>query len=175
MSGATAEGASIRPAGPQDVPALAAIYGHHVREGFGSFEEEPPDEAEMARRLAAVAAAGMPWLVAEAAGRVLGYAYAAPYRARSAYRFTVEDSIYMAPDAMGRGVGRRLLAALLEQLERQGLAEVIAVIGDSGNLGSIRLHAALGFVPVGTLRNVGLKRGRWLDTVFMQKTLRRGA
>ncbi len=168
MSGATW---TIRPAGPADVPALARIYGHHVETGFGSFEEVAPEEPEMARRLAAVTGAGLPWLVAVEAGAVLGYAYAGPWRTRSAYRFTVEDSIYVAPEAAGRGIGRSLLGALLDALRDKGLAEVVAVIGDSGNTASIRLHAALGFVPVGTLRNVGLKRGRRLDTVFMQKSL----
>lgn len=165
--------AVLRAATPGDVPALQAIYAHHVLTGFASFEEEAPDEAEMARRLRLLLDGGYPYLVATDpdTGQVLGYAYAGPYRPRSAYRFTVEDSVYIAPDALGRGLGRALLACLIEEATTRGFQQMIAVIGDSGNVGSIALHGALGFAMVGTLRNVGLKRGRVLDSVLMQRSL----
>jgi L-amino acid N-acyltransferase YncA len=165
----------IRTAGEADAGALAAIYGHHVRHGFGTFEEEPPPPEEMARRRAAIAAKGLPYLVAEAEGQVLGFAYAGPFRPRAAYRYTVEDSVYVAPDAVGRGVGRAVLSAVLQACEDLGLRQVVAVIGDSGNAASIGLHRALGFEPMGVGRDVGWKHGRWVDIVWMQKTLNGGA
>lgn len=165
----------IRAATTADADALAAIYGHHVLHGFGTFEETPPSPAEMEQRRLGVVAYGLPYLVAEEAGHVLGYAYAAPFRARAAYRYTVEDSIYVAPGAQGRGVGRALLSAVLEHCEAMGLRQVLAVIGDSGNAGSIGLHRALGFEPAGVGRNVGFKHGRWVDIVWMQKALNGGS
>jgi phosphinothricin acetyltransferase len=161
----------VRPAGMADLPAIQAIYALEVLEGTASFELEPPDEAELARRLAKVEAAGLPWLVAELDGRVRGYAYAAPYRERPAYRFTAEDSVYVARDARGLGVGQALLEAVLAGARRAGMRQVVAVIGDSANTGSIGLHAACGFVHAGVLRDVGFKFGRWLDSVLMQRAL----
>ncbi|WP_243404178.1 GNAT family N-acetyltransferase [Zavarzinia aquatilis] len=162
----------LRPATPDDIGAIAAIYAHHVDHGFGSFEEIPPGEAEMARRFRAITEAGFPYLVAAAAdGRILGYAYAGPYRPRSAYRHTVEDSVYVLPDAVGQGVGRALLARLIEEARARGYRQMIAVIGDSGNTASIALHRAHGFSHQGVLRHVGLKKGRWLDSVLMQLSL----
>jgi phosphinothricin acetyltransferase len=164
----------LRPATAADVPAIQAIYAHHVLHGLATFEEEPPDAAEMARRMHDVLARDLPYLVAEADGRLLGYAYAAPYRPRSAYRFSVEDSIYLDPGAMRRGIGRALLTRLIADSEAAGARQMLAVIGDSGNAGSVGLHAALGFAPVGTFRAVGLKFGRWVDTVMMQRPLGQG-
>jgi Sortase and related acyltransferases len=164
----------IRPAGPEDAEALAAIYGHHVREGFGTFEETPPNAAEMERRRAAIAGRGLPYLVAALGPRILGYAYAGPFRPRQAYRYTVEDSVYVSPDAIGRGVGRAVLAAVLDQCEALGVRQVVAVIGDSGNAASIGLHKTLGFEPAGVGRGLGFKHGRWVDIVWMQKALNGG-
>ena len=164
----------IRAASDADAEALAAIYGHHVLHGFGTFEEVPPDAAEMARRRAAVAERGLPYLVAEDEGRVLGFAYAGPFRPRAAYRYTVEDSVYIAPDAVGRGVGRAVLSAVLDACEAMGLRQVVAVIGDSGNAASIGLHRALGFQDAGVVKSVGFKHGRWVDIVTMQKALNGG-
>jgi L-amino acid N-acyltransferase YncA len=162
---------SVRASTEADLPAIQAIYAHHVLHGLASFEEAPPDAAEMARRRADVLARGLPHLVAEADRRVLGYAYAGPYRTRAAYRFTVEDSVYVAPDALGRGLGRLLLARVIADSEAQGARQMIAVIGDSANLGSIRLHAAAGFREACTFRAVGFKFGRWVDSVLMQRPL----
>jgi phosphinothricin acetyltransferase len=164
----------IRAAEPSDAAALAAIYGHHVLTGFGTFEETPPTPEEMAARLAGVARYGLPYLVAEAAGQVLGFAYAAPFRPRQAYRFTAEDSVYIAPDAVGRGVGRAVLSAVIAACETAGLRQLVAVIGDSGNAASIGLHRALGFEPLGVGRSFGFKHGRWVDIVWMQKPLNGG-
>lgn len=164
----------IRAAVEADAAALAAIYGHHVLQGFGTFEEIPPSPAEMDQRRRSIVEHGLPYLVAEDAGQVLGYAYAAPFRARAAYRYTVEDSVYIAPDATGRGVGRAVLTAVLGACEMMGLRQVLAVIGDSENAGSIGLHRALGFEPVGVGKNVGFKHGRWVDIVWMQKSLNGG-
>lgn len=164
----------VRQAREADAGALAAIYGHHVLTGFGTFEEEPPSAKEMARRLGEVAGRGLPYLVAEAAGRVLGFAYAAPFRPRAAYRYTVEDSVYVAPDAMGQGVGRAVLGEVLSACEALGVRQVVAVIGDSGNAGSIGLHRALGFQESGVGRSFGFKHGRWVDIVWMQKALNGG-
>ena len=161
----------LRAAGAADVPAMVAIYGHHVRQGTATFEIEPPGQEEMTRRLDAGDRDGLPWLVAEAADRVVGYAYAGPYRPRPAYRHTVEDSIYLAPEAMGQGLGRALLTALIAACAARGDRQMVAVIGDSGNAASIGLHAALGFAHVGTLRDVGRKFDRWLDVVLMQRAL----
>jgi L-amino acid N-acyltransferase YncA len=168
---------SIRPAKPQDVAAITRIYAHAVTQGTASFEIDPPDEAEMARRQEALAAGGFPFLVAQAQGEPepLGYAYAGPYRARPAYRFTVEDSIYLAPQAQRRGIGRALLEALIAEATARGFRQMIAVIGDSAQRPSIALHEAFGFRLVGTFEAVGFKFGRWLDSVLMQKPLGSGA
>jgi len=164
----------IRDATDADIPAIAAIYAHHVREGLGTFEEVPPEAEEIATRWRNVTALGLPWLVAEDEGRLWGYAYATPFRTRAAYRFVAEDAIYVAHDAHRRGVGRALLATLVERCEALGLRQLMAVIGDSGNSGSVGLHAALGFEQVGTFRSVGYKHRRWLDIVLMQKALNGG-
>ena len=164
----------IRPADEADAQALAAIYGHHVLHGFGTFEEAPPEPAEMEQRRRAFTAHGLPWLVAEEAGRVLGYAYAGPFRPRAAYRYAVEDSVYVAPDALGKGVGRAVLTAVLEACQAMGLRQAVAVIGDSQNAASIGLHRALGFQPAGVGRSLGFKHGRWVDIVWMQKALNGG-
>ena len=161
----------LRPATLADAPAVAALYGHHVLHGLGTFEEVPPDAADMASRMAAVFDAGLPWLVADIGGRVAGYACARPYNPRSGYRFSVEDSVFVAPDACGRGLGRRLLEAVIDACTTLGRTQMVAVIGDSGNRASIHLHAALGFAEVGVLRELGFKHGRWLDVVLMQRAL----
>jgi phosphinothricin acetyltransferase len=163
---------TIRPAAAEDLPALLAIYAWHVRHGAASFEEEPPDVAEFERRWRAIADLGLPYLVAcDAGGAAVGYAYAGPYRPRSAYRFTVEDSIYLDRAAVGRGLGHGLLAAVIEGATAAGKRQMLAVIGDSANRASIALHARLGFTPVGTFRAVGFKFGRWIDSVLMQRAL----
>ncbi len=161
----------LREARPGDGVGLQRIYAHHVLHGFGSFEETPPDAAEMERRRDAVQDEGLPYLVAEWAGEILGFAYAGRYRPRAAYRFTVEDSVYVAPEAMGQGLGRRLLAGVIARAEAAGMRQMIAVIGDSANLGSIRLHERLGFAQAGVFKAVGWKRERWLDSVLMQRRL----
>jgi phosphinothricin acetyltransferase len=165
----------LRPAETADFDAIHAIYRHHVLNGLGSFEEEPPDRAELVRRHAAVVGNDLPYLVALADTRLVGYAYAGPFRARSAYRFTVEDSIYIAPDAIGHGVGRALLAELIARCTALGKRQMIAVIGDSANAGSIALHTALGFGQPMTLHGAGFKLGRWVDIVLMQRALGPGA
>jgi phosphinothricin acetyltransferase len=165
----------VRDSLEADLPAITAIYAHAVRTGTASFEYEPPEVAEMTRRRAEVLGKGFPYLVAEQDGAVVGYAYANTYRARPAYRFSVEDSIYIAPDRQGRGIGRLLLSTLLQRCEALGLRLVIAVIGDSATLSSIRLHASCGFTQAGVLPNVGWKHGRWLDSVFMVRALGPGA
>ncbi len=165
---------TIRPSTDADVPAITAIYGWNVLNGLGTFEEVPPDEAEMARRRATFLDRGLPYLVAEQDGKVLGYAYAGPFRLRAAYRYTVEDSIYVAPDAAGKGVGKALLQALIEVCEGLGLRQICAVIGDSGNAASIGVHAALGFERKGVFPAMGYKFGRWVDLVWMQRSLNGG-
>jgi phosphinothricin acetyltransferase len=154
-----------------DIDAIVRIYAHHVTHGTGSFEMEAPDNTEMARRWSEVEARGLPWLVAEDSGAIAGYAYAAPYRARPAYRHTVEDSIYVRPDRLGTGVGTLLMPALITATQACGMRQMIAIIGDSANLASITLHRRFGFQDAGLLKNVGFKHGRWLDTVFMQRSL----
>jgi phosphinothricin acetyltransferase len=161
----------IRPSTDADVPAITAIYAHHVLHGTGTFETTPPTEADMAARRADVLAKGLPYLVVEEAGQVLGFAYCNWFKPRPAYRFSAEDSIYLHPDARGRGLGRRLLGALAEAGEKAGLRKLIAVIGDSGNAGSIGVHRALGFTDAGVIRSCGWKFGRWLDIVLMEKVL----
>ena len=161
----------IHDAQEDDFPAIQAIYAHHVLHGAGSFEEEPPGVETMLARFAAVRARALPWIVVEEGGAIGGYAYARPYHERSAYRFTLENSVYVAPDAARRGFGRALLAELLARCAAGGYRQMIAIIGDSGNAGSIGLHSAMGFRQAGLLRGVGLKFGRTLDSVLMQKDL----
>ena len=168
---ASAGAVTIRDGGEADVAAIAAIYHHHVLHGAASFEIEPPDAAEMARRRRTVVDGGYPYLVAEQDGRVVGYAYASAYRPRPAYRNTIENSVYVEPGRERQGIGRVLLAALLEACEQRGFRQVVAVIGDSGHEASIGLHRALGFRMVGTLRSAGFKFGRWIDIVLMQRAL----
>lgn len=167
-SGPAAPALMVRDSRDEDVPAIQAIYAHHVLHGTGTFELEPPSLEEMGRRRADVLANRFPYLVVESQGRVMGYAYANFFRTRPAYRFTVENSIYIAPDAVGRGIGRQLLPALLTACEARGCRQVLAVIGDSDNTASIALHAACGFQHSGLLRSVGWKFERWLDVVLMQ-------
>ncbi|EIM25292.1 GNAT family N-acetyltransferase [Microvirga lotononidis] len=164
----------VRPSSESDLEAVTAIYGHAVRHGTASFELDPPDRAEMARRRATILEGGYPYLVAEQDGAILGYAYAGAYRTRPAYRSTVEDSIYVAPSAQGQGIGRLLLAALIEECEARDFRLMVAVIGDEESKGSIGLHRSLGFEPVGILKGIGYKHGRWLSTVLMQRPLGRG-
>lgn len=161
----------IRPSTEADLPAITRIYAHHVLHGTGTFETTPPTPEEMAGRRADVRGKGLPWLVAEEAGEVIGYAYGNWFKPRPAYRFSVEDSIYLAPEAAGKGLGRALLAELLATLERSGIRKVMAVIGDAANAGSIGVHTALGFQHVGVVKACGWKCGRWLDIVLMEKPL----
>ena len=165
----------VRDARDADMAQVQAIYAHHVLHGTASFEEEPPPLAEMLRRRGEVLAKGLPYLVAEADGRVAGYSYATPYRARSAYRFSIENSVYVDHMLHRSGVGRALLTELIARCERGDWRQMIAVIGDSAQAASIGLHVALGFRHVGTLQSVGFKFGRWLDTVLMQRALGSGA
>ena len=165
----------IRDATPDDIAAVQAIYAHHVLHGLGTFETEPPGVEEMQRRYAQVSGDGFPYLVAEDSGRLLGYAYANHFRTRAAYRNTVEDSIYVAADAMGRGVGTALLAALIDRCSALGLRQMLAVIGDSDNAGSIGVHRRCGFEPTGVMKAVGRKFDRWVDVVIMQRALGPGS
>jgi phosphinothricin acetyltransferase len=167
----TTTAVTIRPSRDADLDAIAAIYGHHVRHGTASFETDPPPVEEMRRRRAELLSRGFPYLVAEAGGTVLGYAYAGPYRPRAAYRDTAENSVYLRPDASGRGVGTALLRALVAECEVLGLRQMVAVVGDSANTASIRLHERCGFRLVGVLEAVGYKHGQWLDSVLLQRTL----
>jgi L-amino acid N-acyltransferase YncA len=164
----------IRPSRDEDLDAITCIYGHHVLNGTGTFETTPPTVADMAARRADVLGKGLPWLVVEEAGQVLGFAYGNWFKPRPAYRFSVEDSIYLAPEAAGKGLGRALLAELLAAFERAGVRKVMAVIGDSANAGSIGVHTALGFERAGVIASCGWKFGRWLDIVLMQRSLGAG-
>ncbi len=161
----------VRDAVQGDLPAIQAIYAHHVLRGLASFEEVPPDLDEMRRRHADVTGRGLPYLVAARERDVLGFGYCAPYRARSAYRYALEDSVYIREGNAGQGLGTKLLAELLARCEQLGYRQVIAVIGDSANAASIALHARFGFLRVGTLRSTGYKFGRWVDSVLMQRPL----
>lgn len=161
----------IRPSQDSDLAAIAAIYGHHVLHGTGTFEIDPPSEEDMRARRADVLGKGLPWLVAEDAGTVVGYAYCNWFKPRPAYRFSAEDSIYMAPGQQGRGLGRALLAELCARAQAAGVRKLIAVIGDSGNGGSIGVHRSVGFQDVGVLKSCGWKFDRWLDVVMMDKAL----
>jgi L-amino acid N-acyltransferase YncA len=169
------DGLLVRPSRDDDVSAIAGIYGHHVLHGVASFEDVPPTVEEMARRRSDIVARGFPYLVAERGGKVAGYCYAGPYRARIGYRFSVEDSIYIDPGAVGRGIGRALLAAVIDDVTRRGYRQMIAVIGGSETLPSIRLHAALGFTQIGVFPAIGFKFGRWIDSVYMQRALGPGS
>jgi phosphinothricin acetyltransferase len=164
----------IRPAGPGDIAAITRIYADAVTHGTASFELEPPDQAEMTRRFETLIGNGYPYLVAEHAGTLAGYAYAGPYRARPAYQWTVEDSIYVAPEFHRRGIGLVLLKALIAESEQRGFRQMIAVVGDSAQTASIGVHLAAGFAPVGTFRAIGFKHGKWLDTPLMQLALGEG-
>jgi phosphinothricin acetyltransferase len=165
----------LRPTRDEDIPAITAIYADAVLTGTASYEIEPPDETEMRRRHRDIAGRGFPHLVAERDGTILGYAYAGPYRPRPAYRYTVEDSIYIARDARGLGLGRSLLAALIERCETLGFRQMIAVIGGgTEHPASVALHLALGFREIGVIEGSGFKQGRWLDTVLMQRALGEG-
>ena len=161
----------MRPAAPDDLPAIHGIYSHHVLHGLASFEEVPPPVEEMRRRFDDVRSHGLPYLAADFGGVLVGYGYCAPYRSRSAYRYSLEDSVYVRHGSEGRGVGSALLRELIDRCEVLGYRSVIAVIGDSGNSASINLHAAFGFLRVGTLRSAGFKFGRWVDSVLMQRML----
>ena len=161
----------MRPAAPQDIASIHGIYSHHVLKGLASFEEAPPSHEELRRRYDEVIGKGLPYLVADFGGAVAGYGYCTLYRSRSAYRYALEDSIYVRPDAQGRGVGRALLSNLIERSGALGYRQLIAVIGDSAHVASIGLHASQGFLRVGTLRSVGFKFGRWVDSVIMQRPL----
>lgn len=169
-------GLAVRPALARDISAVTAIYRPEVLTGTATFELEPPDEAEMERRRQTLVGSGYPYIVAERSGALLGYAYAGPFRARPAYRFSVEDSIYVDPQVQGQGVGRLLLTELIRLSTDLGFRKMIAVIGDSSvQVASIALHRATGFEPAGTLEGVGYKHGRWLDTLTMQRALGPGA
>jgi phosphinothricin acetyltransferase len=165
---------TVRPAAAADIPAITAIYGPAVLTGTASFEVDPPDEAEMLRRFEAITGAGYPYFVAEVEGRIAGYAYASAYRTRPGYRFTVEDSVYIAPDAQGKGAGKALLDRVVARCRDDGFRLMIAVIGDSANFASITLHRRLGFRYCGTIHSVGYKFGRWLDSVVMELPLGEG-
>ncbi len=164
---------TVRPAAAADLDAIAAIYAHHVSSSVATFETEPPDAREWHRRFGAVTGSGLPFLTAEVAGEIAGYAYCAQWKPRAAYRHTVEDSIYLAPGAVGRGVGGHLLDALLTRCADAGIRQVVAVIVDSDAEASLALHRNRGFVDAGRLTAVGFKHGRWLDTVLLQRSLSR--
>jgi L-amino acid N-acyltransferase YncA len=172
MSGADV---TIRPSRDDDIGAIAAIYGHHVLHGVASFEEVPPDEGEMARRRGDIVRRGLPYLVAERDARVVGYCYAGPFRPRVGYRYTLEDSIYVDASEVGRGIGRLLLAPVIERCTELGYRQMVAVIGGRETIGSIRLHEALGFQHIGVFPAIGFKFDRWIDTVLMQRALGPGS
>lgn len=165
---------AIRPSRDEDVAAIAAIYAHHVLNGTGTFEIDAPTEADMAGRRADVLSKGLPYLVAEEGGKVLGFAYCNWFKPRPAYRFSAEDSIYLAPEAAGKGLGKALLTALARQAEAAGVRKLIAVIGDSANAGSVGVHTSLGFSHVGLIKSCGWKFGQWRDIVLMEKQLGAG-
>jgi phosphinothricin acetyltransferase len=164
----------IRPAAPQDLPAIQSIYAHHVLHGLASFEEEAPPLEEIRRRYEEVTGRGLPYLLAEENGEVLGYGYCTLYRSRSAYRYTLEDSIYVRQGRQGKGIGKAVLAELIRHCAALNYRQIIAVIGDSANVASIAVHASLGFVRAGNLRSTGYKFGRWVDSVLMQLPLGTG-
>jgi L-amino acid N-acyltransferase YncA len=161
----------IRPAAPDDLPSIQSIYAYHVLHGLASFEEEAPPLEEMRRRFEEVTRHGLPYLVAAEKTEILGYGYCTRYRPRSAYRFSLEDSIYVRHGMQGKGIGKAVLGELIARCEALNYRQIIAVIGDSGNAASISAHASLGFVRAGNLRSTGYKSGRWVDTVIMQRPL----
>ena len=161
----------IRPSSDADLPAITAIYAYHVLHGTGSFETEPPSVADMMARRADVLSKGLPYLVVEQDGKIAGFAYGNWFKPRPAYRYSVEDSIYMAPELQGKGLGRALLAELMARFEAVGIRKVMAIVGDSANTGSVGIHLALGFTQVGIVDSCGWKFGAWRDIVIMQKTL----
>jgi phosphinothricin acetyltransferase len=165
----------LRESRDEDVAAIAAIYAHHVLHGLASFEETPPAQGEVARRRGEIVEQGLPYLVAERDGAVVGYCYAGPFRTRSAYRYSLEDSVYVAADAVGHGIGRDLLTAVIARSAELGYRQMVAVIGGSETLPSIRLHQRLGFAHCGVLPALGFKFGRWVDIVVMQRALGPGA
>jgi L-amino acid N-acyltransferase YncA len=165
----------VRDVREADMDSVQAIYSHHVLHGFSSFEEIPPDRAELSLRCADILKRGLPYLVAERGGEIVGYAYAGQYRARSAYRYTVEDSVYVDHNALRQGIGRTLLGVLIERCAALGYRQMIAVIGDAGKSSSIAAHAAMGFEQVGRLPGIGYKLGRWVDIVLMQRALGPGS
>jgi phosphinothricin acetyltransferase len=165
----------LRDATADDAPRLAEIYGHHVLHGLGTFEETPPPVGEIAARLGAIQGRALPYLVAQAEGGVVGFAYASPFRGRAAYRYTVEDSVYVAQGKAGQGIGKALVQAVIDRCEALGLRQMIAIIGDSGNAGSVGLHRSLGFDLMAAMPAVGFKHGRWVDIVWMQRALGVGA
>ena len=165
---------NIRPSSDPDLPAITAIYGHQVLHGTGTFETTPPTEADMVTRRLDVLARGLPYLVAERAGKLLGFAYCQWFKPRPAYRYSAEDSIYLDPDAAGQGVGKQLLQELVRRAEAVGVRKLIAVIGDSNNASSIGVHRSLGFEKVGVIQSCGWKFDRWLDIVLMEKALGEG-
>jgi phosphinothricin acetyltransferase len=164
----------VRPAAAQDLPAIQSIYAHHVLHGLASFEEVPPSLEEMRRRFDEVTGRGLPYLAAVEKGEVLGYGYCGLYRTRSAYRHTLEDSVYVKQGRQGKGVGKAVLAELIERCTALNYRQIVAVIGDSANAASIGLHASLGFVRAGNLRSTGFKFGRWVDSILMQRPLGAG-
>lgn len=174
MTAAPVASVTVRPATSGDMGAVQRIYAYHVTHGLGSFEETPPDVAEMARRYESVTGSGFPFLVAERDGTVCGYAYIGPYRPRAAYRFSVENSVYVAAGEIARGIGSALMEELIRLAEERGARLMVAVIGDSDNTASIALHTRHGFKPVGTIRGAGYKHGRWVDVVMMQRVLGEG-
>ena len=165
---------AIRTCEEHHLAAITTIYAHHVLHGLASFEIEPPSENDMRQRRLDAVSRGLPYLVAECAGEVVGYAYASPYRLRPAYRYTAENSVYLHPAWVGRGIGRQLMSGLLAECEAGGLRQIVAIIGDSANYASIGLHKSLGFREVGVLRSVGFKFGRWVHSVLMQRDLGAG-
>ena len=165
---------SIRPSSIEDIPAITDIYAHHVLHGTGTFETEPPSQDDMASRRNDVLSKGLPYLVMEEAGQVMGFAYCNWFKPRPAYRYSAEDSIYLAPQAAGKGYGRLLLTELMAQAERAGVRKLIAVIGDSSNRGSVGVHTACGFSRIGVMSNCGWKFGRWLDVVLMDRSIGHG-
>ncbi len=165
---------TIRDASSEDMDAIQTIYAHHVAHGLASFEETPPDVKEMTRRFRAIIDEGFPYRVAELDGAVKGYSYAGKYRPRAAYRTTVENSIYVDTDSGGKGIGKRLLEDLIDRCERLGYRQMVAVIGDSANEASIKLHAACGFENIGIMRSLAYKHGQWIDQVLMQRSLGKG-
>jgi L-amino acid N-acyltransferase YncA len=174
-AGVPPSGITVRDVHEDDLGAVHAIYAHHVLNGLGSFELKPPSAGELRQRMEAILDRGLPYIVAHANGPLGGFAYASSFRPRQAYRFTVEDSVYVAPGMERRGIGRALLAELIARCSARGMRQMIAVIGDSGNLASIELHERLGFTRTGLLPSVGFKAGRWVDIVLMQRGIGEGA